>query len=89
MERTYAIMCVQTVEDIALLMDVALLGADVIQEILRWVCIWDNYGKDGIGGPWWEYVTEFISRCNTEEEFVNNQCTNKYRRISDFREFRR
>lgn len=28
-------------------------GSDVVSESLRRLCIWDIYGKDGIGAPWY------------------------------------
>ena len=40
-------------------------GADVVVEALRRICIWQQYGKDGIGEKWWNYVTNFIESCDT------------------------
>eukprot|EP00536_Pseudo-nitzschia_multiseries_P002862 jgi/Psemu1/294997/fgenesh1_pm.39_\ len=41
-------------------------GADVIVESLRRIY--------GIGMPWWDYVDEFLYRCNTEEFFSSEDC---------------
>lgn len=49
-------------------------GADVVAESLRRICIWKEYGGDGIGMPWWDYVDEFLYRCNTEDFFTNEEC---------------
>jgi len=39
-------------------------GAYVVEESLRWLCIWKHYGeKDGIGLPWWDYVDIFTLAC--------------------------
>ena len=56
-------------------LDRGISGADVVKESLRRMCIWQHYGMDdGVGVPWWDYVNEFLFRCNTEEYFSNNQC---------------
>lgn len=56
-------------------LDRGISGADVVQESLRRMCIWQHYGfEDGVGAPWWDYVSEFIFRCNTEEFFSSKQC---------------
>ena len=56
-------------------LDRGISGADVVSESLRRMCIWDRYGKDdGVGVPWWDYVNEFMFRCNTEEYFSSKQC---------------
>lgn len=50
-------------------------GADVVRESLRRICIWKHYGEqNGIGVEWWDYVTEFMSRCNTPDYFMNDDC---------------
>jgi hypothetical protein len=51
-----------------------ILGADVVKESLRRLCIWEEYGKDGIGMPWWQYVGSFIDRCDDEKFFTNDSC---------------
>lgn len=41
------------------------------------MCIWKEYGsEDGVGAPWWDYVNEFMYRCNTEQFFSSKQCIN-------------
>lgn len=56
-------------------LDRGISGADVVEESLRRMCIWEHYGKeDGVGAPWWDYVNEFMFRCNTEEYFSSKQC---------------
>mmetsp|Transcript_58551 Transcript_58551/g.143228 ORF Transcript_58551/g.143228 Transcript_58551/m.143228 type:complete len:524 (+) Transcript_58551:171-1742(+) len=55
-------------------LDSGISGADVVRESLRRLCIWKEYGKDGIGVPWWEYVDEFLYRCDTNDFFTNDDC---------------
>jgi len=55
-------------------LDKGISGADVVKESLRRICIWNEYGQDGIGMPWWDYVNEFLYRCDTEEYFMNEDC---------------
>lgn len=55
-------------------LDVGISGADVVKESLRRICIWKEYGKDGIGMPWWDYVNEFLFRCDGELYFSNDDC---------------
>mmetsp|Transcript_907 Transcript_907/g.1126 ORF Transcript_907/g.1126 Transcript_907/m.1126 type:complete len:527 (+) Transcript_907:237-1817(+) len=50
-------------------------GADVVKESLRRICIWKHYGEqDGVGKEWWDYVMEFMERCNTPDFFMNEDC---------------
>eukprot|EP00591_Stephanopyxis_turris_P004981 CAMPEP_0195515146 /NCGR_PEP_ID=MMETSP0794_2-20130614/6321_1 /TAXON_ID=515487 /ORGANISM="Stephanopyxis turris, Strain CCMP 815" /LENGTH=536 /DNA_ID=CAMNT_0040643529 /DNA_START=134 /DNA_END=1744 /DNA_ORIENTATION=- len=50
-------------------------GADVVKESLRRMCIWSHYGKeDGIGEKWWDYVNEFMLRCDEPEQFSSSSC---------------
>jgi len=50
-------------------------GADVVKESLRRECIWKIYGvEDGIGEQWWEYVSQFMHRCDRESYFTNEDC---------------
>lgn len=50
-------------------------GADVVKESLRRVCIWKHYGDaDGVGKEWWTYIEEFMSRCNSPDYFMNEDC---------------
>lgn len=56
-------------------LDKGISGADVVTESLRRMCIWNHYGKeDGIGEKWWDYVTEFMFRCDTPEFFSSEVC---------------
>jgi hypothetical protein len=49
-------------------------GADVVKESLRRLCIWQSYGKDGVGREWWDYTKEFVFRCdNPDKAFFNNE----------------
>ena len=48
-------------------------GADVVTESLRRICIWQEYGKDGVGLPWWDYVEEFLFRCDNNPEFFTSE----------------
>lgn len=58
-------------------LDKGISGADVVKESLRRDCIWKRYGEhDGIGKEWWDYVNEFMFRCDNEEYFANEQCAN-------------
>uniref|UniRef100_A0A7S2YK90 Vacuolar sorting receptor thioredoxin-like domain-containing protein n=1 Tax=Entomoneis paludosa TaxID=265537 RepID=A0A7S2YK90_9STRA len=44
-------------------------GADVVVESLRRICLWNLYGKaDGVGKPWWDYVTNFIDQCDSFDD---------------------
>mmetsp|Transcript_20914 Transcript_20914/g.31520 ORF Transcript_20914/g.31520 Transcript_20914/m.31520 type:complete len:518 (+) Transcript_20914:115-1668(+) len=50
-------------------------GSDVVKESLRRLCIWKHYGDvDGVGSVWWDYVVEFMSRCNNPDYFMNEDC---------------
>lgn len=56
-------------------LDRGISGANVVEEGLRRDCIWQIYGKEnGIGVQWWDYVNEFLHRCDTEEYFANTEC---------------
>ena len=48
-------------------------GADMVAEILRRLCIWKNYGDDGIGIEWWNYVDNFIQDCGLKY-FTDEAC---------------
>ncbi|CAJ1942356.1 unnamed protein product [Cylindrotheca closterium] len=51
--------------------------SDVVRESLRRICIWNNYGEeDGVGDPWWGYVSEFTAHCDTPEYFTHDDCVN-------------
>merc|ERR1712032_1333831 len=48
-------------------LDNGISGADVVTESLRRICIWKNYGEsDGVGKEWWDYVNEFMFRCDKD-----------------------
>jgi PA domain len=55
-------------------LDSGISGVDVVTESLRRICIWNNYGQDGIGIPWWDYIQEFMFRCDspTKPGFFNS-----------------
>jgi len=56
-------------------LDKGISGADVVVESLRRICIWKEYGQDdGVGVEWWNYVNEFMFRCDTPEFFTNKNC---------------
>jgi hypothetical protein len=56
-------------------LDKGISGADVVKESLRRLCIWKHYGEqDGVGEIWWNYVEEFMDRCNTADYFMNDDC---------------
>lgn len=58
-------------------LDSGISGADVVQESLRRICIWQKYGEDGVGKQWWDYVDEFMARCGDPQKpslFTNAQC---------------
>mmetsp|Transcript_4315 Transcript_4315/g.7460 ORF Transcript_4315/g.7460 Transcript_4315/m.7460 type:complete len:573 (-) Transcript_4315:1-1719(-) len=55
-------------------LETGISGADVVRESLRRLCIWQSYGKDGIGMQWWFYVEEFYDRCHTMSKFTNQDC---------------
>jgi hypothetical protein len=56
-------------------LDRGISGADVVKESLRRLCIWKHYGEqDGVGEVWWNYVEEFMERCNTPDYFMNEDC---------------
>ena len=56
-------------------LDHGISGADVVRESLRRICIWKHYGEsDGVGKEWWDYVAEFLHRCDTPDYFANDDC---------------
>jgi len=58
-------------------LDRGISGADVVAESLRRMCIWKIYGEeDGVGVQWWDYINEFMFRCDTPEYFANDNCIN-------------
>lgn len=58
-------------------LDKGISGADVVTESLRRTCIWNEYGKEnGVGSEWWDYVNEFMFRCDNEDYFASKECVN-------------
>ena len=58
-------------------LDKGISGADVVDESLRRICIWNHYGEnDGVGLPWWNYINLFIEKCHTFEHFTDENCIN-------------
>jgi len=57
--------------------DSELTGVDVVHESARRLCIWENFGDDGVGLEWWDYVRGFSKECDDDENFNNDQCVKK------------
>ena len=56
-------------------LDHGISGADVVKESLRRICIWKHYGEtDGVGSEWWDYVAQFLERCDNPDFFANEDC---------------
>jgi hypothetical protein len=56
-------------------LDEGISGADIVKESLRRLCIWSKYGAaDGIGIKFWDYVTEFLERCSSNDYFNDADC---------------
>ncbi len=52
-------------------------GAQVVTEALRRICVWNHYGEnDGIGLVYWDYIAEFLKRCDSDDFFANQDCIN-------------
>lgn len=52
-------------------------GAEVVTEALRRICIWKYYGQDdGVGLLYWDYISEFLQRCDSDDFFANQNCIN-------------
>ena len=50
-------------------------GAEVVTEALRRICVWNHYGADdGIGLVYWDYIFEFLKRCDNDDYFANQDC---------------
>lgn len=50
-------------------------GADVVTESLRRICVWEAYGKeDGVGEKYWDYIYQFLERCDTPDFFARKKC---------------
>ena len=53
------------------------LNEDIIKQLsakkesLRRICIWKHYGEsDGVGAEWWNYVSQFMERCDNPDYFA-------------------
>jgi hypothetical protein len=56
-------------------LDEGISGSDIVKESLRRLCIWSKYGAtDGIGIKFWDYVTEFLDRCSSNDYFNDADC---------------
>lgn len=56
-------------------LDHGISGADVVREALRRLCVWFHYGeKDGLGLIYWDYISEFLERCDNDDYFSNEDC---------------
>ncbi len=50
-------------------------GAEVVKEALRRLCVWKYYGADtGIGTTYWDYISEFLYRCDSDDYFSSEDC---------------
>jgi len=50
-------------------------GRQVVIESLRRICVWKHYGEsDGIGIPYWNYITNFLDKCDNPDFFGNEKC---------------
>jgi hypothetical protein len=49
-------------------------GAEVVTEALRRLCVWKKYGTDGVGLPYWDYIHHFMTRCESDDFFANQDC---------------
>lgn len=50
-------------------------GAQVVKESLRRICVWKHYGQqDGVGITYWDYIHEFLNRCDSDDFFANEDC---------------
>eukprot|EP00980_Cylindrotheca_fusiformis_P008250 scaffold1736_cov127-Cylindrotheca_fusiformis.AAC.64 len=72
-------------------LDKGISGADVVKESLRRICIWKQYGEDGVGEVWWRYVDEFMQRCDNPDFFMSEDCVKdayKHAGVDDERVYR-
>jgi len=50
-------------------------GRQVVIESLRRICIWKQYGSsDGIGLSYWDYISNFLDKCDSEDFFASEKC---------------
>lgn len=64
-------------------LDYGISGADVVKESIRRLCIWDLYGEDGVGLPWWDYVQNFATFCDNENDFNDEECVKNVMELVD------
>jgi len=63
--------------------DIGISGADVVRESLRRICIWKHYGEsDGIGLTYWDYISAFASRCDSQDFFASKICVSDAMKIA-------
>jgi hypothetical protein len=55
-------------------LDSGITGQDVIEESLRRLCIWEHYGKDGVGIEYWDYMNYFLGNCENIFYFSDQGC---------------
>eukprot|EP00558_Chaetoceros_sp_UNC1202_P007666 CAMPEP_0197237370 /NCGR_PEP_ID=MMETSP1429-20130617/4217_1 /TAXON_ID=49237 /ORGANISM="Chaetoceros sp., Strain UNC1202" /LENGTH=528 /DNA_ID=CAMNT_0042696353 /DNA_START=95 /DNA_END=1681 /DNA_ORIENTATION=+ len=56
-------------------LDHGITGAEVVKEALRRICIWKQHGEqDGIGVTYWNYIAEFLTRCDSDDFFASEDC---------------
>mmetsp|Transcript_30585 Transcript_30585/g.56642 ORF Transcript_30585/g.56642 Transcript_30585/m.56642 type:complete len:799 (-) Transcript_30585:161-2557(-) len=64
-------------------LDEGISGAQVVEEALRRMCIWELYGKaDGLGIEWWMYVNAFDKLCSLPEFFTQLECISESYQLS-------
>ena len=50
-------------------------GANVVEEGLRRICIWNEYkDRSNRGMEWWRYMSIFTRHCETPSQFTNSEC---------------
>ena len=54
-------------------LDSGISGANLVEESLRRLCIWDIYGNKGTGPELFQYVREF-ELCDNAEDFAKLEC---------------
>jgi len=55
--------------------DIGISGVDVVRESLRRIYAWKHYGEsDGIGLTYWDYISAFADRCDSQDFFASKDC---------------
>jgi len=63
--------------------DIGISGADVVRESLRRICVWKHYGEsDGIGLLYWDYISAFADRCDSQDFFASKTCVSDVMNIA-------